>query len=192
MAVQAQQGDVIVNPNTKVYTRGLGSQLLELDLGVGLPLWSGPDETGAMTPGANLSLGATGSFKWSSFLDPSFALGLDISGFLSTGPNGNSFYDIPIGLRTSYFMRLSENFQMPVHLTTALNIMAYRDLTYVGLALKPGFSIIWDATKDWSFGLNVTWWWLPEWYTDPTGTPPSTQTRSVHILELTVSALHNF
>jgi len=181
------------DPNIQAYSRNLGSQLFEIDLGAGIPLFSHPDQNGGITWGSHLNLGGTASLKWSAFLDPNVALGLDISGLFSSGPNGNAFSMFPIGVRVSDFLKIpNAPIQVPLNLTLAVNIMRYRDLSYVGFAAKAGFSVFWDATRDWSFGLNVLWWWAPEIYTNQSGTPPASQTRHAHFLEISLSALYNF
>lgn len=136
--------------------------------------------------------GGTGALKWSSFINDSVAIGADVSGMIVSGPNDYAVSIFPLGVRISNFFRLNQDFQLPVHFTTAMNFMRYKDLSYFGIAFKPGVSLYWDATKDWSFGLNLVYWFIPEWYTNSTGTPPSSHTRYGNLLEVTVSALYNF
>jgi len=192
--VFAQSADIPrKTPAAQVVTRALGSQIFQVDLGLGIPLMSANPYTGTITPGANLDVGGSGSIKWSAFLDSSFALGVDVAGLFTTGPNGKAFSMFPIGIRASNFFRIEgAPLQIPIHLTAALNIMRYKDLSYVGFAIKPGFGIYWDATKDWSFGLNTTWIWAPEIYTDTSGAVPINHTRHAHFLEVTLSALYSF
>jgi hypothetical protein len=175
-----------------IYGKALGSQIFEINLGLGIPLFSFPSVDGGLVPGANLKVGGMGSFKWASFLNESLSLGIDIGGFVSEGPNASIFTSFPLGLRLSNYFRLADSLQLPVHLGLGVNYMRYRDTDYIGFIVKPGFGIYWDASKDWAFGLNIAWWLMPELYAGLENAPPQNHTRFGNVLEVTLSALYSF
>jgi hypothetical protein len=172
--------------------RTLGSQTFEIDLGLMVPLFSS-DAAGTINPGGNLGLGGAGHIKWGAFVSQYLSFGVDLGGSLVTGPNsftnGTSFGLVNIGPHVTANFRLG-NFQVPVFLSPAFSIMTYSTTTYLGFAVRPGVGLYYDVTPDWSFGLNLQYWWVPELYAGPT--PPVSQNRFGNFLEISVSALYSF
>jgi hypothetical protein len=97
----------------------------------------------------------------------------------------NMYYAVPFGVRAGYQF-LWGRFEFPVNLFLGAVPQKYRDKGYFGLILKPGASAFWRFNADWSFGLNLAWWWVPQW-TDA----PSENVQG-NFLELTLSARYHF
>ena len=183
-------------PVDTIAPRVLGSNTFQIDLGLYVPLFSLNDNGSVFTPGANLTLGGAARLKWSAFLNSSLALGIDLSGAFTGGPNSannNTYFFIAnIGPHITNFFRIG-NFEFPLSFSPALNIMNYGTNTYVGFSLRPGIGVYYDVTPSWSFGLNIQYWWCPEIFLNnsPNGLSP-VNNRYGNMLEISISALYSF
>ena len=179
----------------RVISRVLGNQYLNIALGLQIPLFIHNPNPPAGTPAVqstNLNLGGSLSVAWAIFLENSFSLGLDVSAAFSGDLNDKSFFTVPITLHANYFFRFFP-FELPIHLGLGLNIIGYNEIVTTGLLVKAGTSFYWNAFEDWSFGLNVMYWWQPELYSDDDpNTPPASMSRLGNFLEITLSAMYNF
>ena len=166
---------------------GLGDQMLAINLGIMAPLFfaGGPDGI----QNTNLSLGGLGSLEWASYLNNNVALGMELGGAFAFTPNGRALFMVPITAKISYVFR-SYPFSFPVFLGAGLNISRLEDQTKFDPILKPGASFYWTYNPEWSFGLNTTYWWVPQFYRGPE--PPSGDTRYGNFLEISLSALYHF
>jgi hypothetical protein len=174
--------------------RVLGDQYLNIGIGMQIPLFihNPSPESGetAINP-TNLKLGLTGSLGWAAFLNNNISLGLDVAAAYSADVNKAGFFTVPFTINAAYFLR-SSPFEIPIHLGFGMNIMKYKDITTLGIMAKSGVSLYWNAIQDWSFGLNLMYWWMPEIYSKTDGEIPTTMTRIGNFLEVTVSAMYNF
>ena len=69
--------------------------------------------------------------------------------------------------------------------------MKLEDVLNLTWIIKPGFSTIWKYNINWGFGLNVVYWWVPQfWLTD--GKIDMNNARMGNFLELTLTAQYNF
>lgn len=187
--------DEVPEQNT-VITRVLGDQYLNISAGLQIPLFihnpnppSGTDAIGNI----NLNPGVISSIAWGVFLENNFSLGLDVSATYSTDLNAKSFFAVPIGIHADYFFRFFP-FELPLHLGVAIDIMSYNSIITPGLLAKAGLSFYWNTFDDWSFGLNLMYWWVAELHfaDDNPRTPDPNMTRFGNFLEITLSAMYNF
>jgi len=131
-----------------------------------------------------LSIGGTGSLAFNYFLTSNFFLGGELSGMFSGSRRGNMLYMVPFGVRAGYQFMLGR-FEIPVSLFAGAAAQSYIEKDYFGLILKPGASVFWRFTTDWSFGLNCNWWFVPQW-------PQNGYNVNGNFIELTLSARYNF
>ncbi|WP_425277193.1 TP0733 family outer membrane beta-barrel protein [Salinispira pacifica] len=175
-------------------TRVLGDQYLTIGLGTPIPLFiydpPGSDGESAVKP-MNLKVGMAGGLGWSAFVNNNMSLGLEVNASYNADPNGEGFFIVPMGLQTNYFLRAFP-FEIPLHFGSGLTISRYKDLTTFSFMLKGGAAMYWNATEDWSFGLNLNYWWLPEIYRDNGSGAPASMTRFGNFLEVTIRAMYNF
>ena len=151
-----------------------------ITLGVLFPIYfSGIDNNNH-----GLSIGGTGSLAFNYFVTSNFFLGGELSGMFSSSRRGNMLYMVPFGVKAGYQFMLGR-FEIPVSLFAGAAPQSYIEKNYFGLILKPGASVFWRFTTDWSFGLNAAWWFVPQW-------PKNGYNVIGNFIELTLSARYNF
>ena len=170
-----------VDYNRTLYTRG--DKIFTISLGMLFPTVF----TGALGEnGIGLStIGGTGSMAFNIFLNSHFFLGGEFGGMF-VGTRGRSMlYMIPFGARIGYQL-VYRRFEFPLSLLVGAAPQLYlQNSNYFGLVLKPGASVFWRFTQDWSFGLNNIWWFVPQW-------PKNGKNAYGNFLELTLSARYHF
>ncbi|MFO8063596.1 MAG: hypothetical protein R6V29_03085 [Spirochaetia bacterium] len=166
-------------------TYSLGDQTLAINMGLFIPLFysGGPDGTA----NANLSLGGTGSLQWNSYLNNNMTLGGELSGMFAFTPNERALFMVPLTVRYSYIFR-AYPFEFPLHIGAGVNFSRLEEQGKIDPIVKPGASVLWNMNPDWAFGLNLTYWWVPQWYTGDL----SDDTRYGNFLETTLSAVYHF
>jgi hypothetical protein len=128
------------------------------------------DESGSaydsqIKPG--LSLGAIGL---NFFLTSGFFVGGEFSLGFSWTIN-EILFQLPFGARLGYQFTLNSprlpsllnRFEFPVSIMVGLYSQSYLSKNYFGLFLKPEVAAYFRFNSDWSFGVNVGWWWVPQW-----------------------------
>lgn len=165
-----------------VYSSGQLS--LHISAGLLIPLFFRYFDGGA-TP-TNLSLGATGALHLGVHLDNHWMLGAEVGAMFARSLQESTFYMVPITARASYIFHLFP-FEIPVFLGTGLVIEKYGDRARADFILKPGFSAVWKYNMLWSFGLNVSYWWVPSpWSDDPS------KAMMGNFLDVTATVQRNF
>lgn len=167
------------------YTASLyarGDKTFVISLGILFPTYfSGKGISGSQI---GLSLGGTGSLAFNYFFGSHFFLGGELSGMFAGTRGGNMLYIIPFGVRVGYQFVI-RSFEFPLTLMIGAAPQRYLEKGYFGLILKPGASVFWRFSPDWSFGLNGIWWFLPQW-------PKNGYTAYGNFMELTLSARYHF
>jgi hypothetical protein len=116
---------------------------------------------------AGLTLGAIGL---NFFLTPGIFVGGEFSLGFSWTIN-NILFQLPFGVRLGYQFTLNSpklpsflnRFEFPVSIMVGMYSQNYQTRNYFGLFLKPEISTYFRFNSDWSFGVNVGWWWVPQW-----------------------------
>lgn len=187
----AQDIPAELNPLDTLEKRTLGSQTFQLDLGLFVPLFNYTTvEPIEIITDTNLEIGGSGHVRWSAFFNDVLAIGFDIGGNVTTGPNDKVFGNLLIGPRLSAVFRAGM-FQIPLAITPAFSLLSYGSQTYAGFALRPEVGFYVDLDKDWALGLNVGYTWTPEDYVD-NSTIPASEERVGNALELTLSIMYSF
>jgi hypothetical protein len=171
-----------------VYT--LGQQTLSISAGLFIPLFfQSFDWEYAKT---NLKLGAAGSLQWGIHLSNNWMTGIEVGGMISKDINDQPFFMLPITAKGTYIIHFFP-FEFPIFVGTGLNFVKLGNkkvgldalnLTWI---IKPGFSTIWKYNVNWGFGLNVVYWWVPQFWSDD-----SDKGRMGNFLEITLTAQYNF
>ena len=162
----------------------LGQQTLSISAGLFVPLFlQSFDWEYAKT---NLKLGAAGSLQWGIHLSNNWMTGLEVGGVLSKDINDASFFMLPITAKAAYIIHFFP-FEFPIFVGTGLNIVKLEDVLNLTWIIKPGFSSIWKYNINWGFGLNVVYWWVPQFWSDD-----HDKGRMGNFLELTLTAQYNF
>lgn len=158
------------DPSDLVLTRLVGENILSINLGTLLPLFSYNPNNGEATAlmgtaeNPKLSPGLLTLIRWGSYVAPGINLGLDITWAINFGANGDLMSQFsPFQPRISFYV--SEGVvEIPLHIAIGPNFMSYKESSILTPLLRFGGSFIWNAVPDWGFGLNVMYWWVPELY----------------------------
>lgn len=143
------------------------------------------DAEGRRYPHNLFVVGGMGALSYNYFLSPHWFIGGELSGMFIKTKN-SMLYIVPMGVRGGYQFILSR-FEFPLSLMLGLAPQKFLDEGYFGyLFLKPQVSAFWRFSPEWSFGLNVAWWWVPQWPRDPSKNAVG------NFLELTLSARIHF
>jgi hypothetical protein len=142
------------------YSRG--DVMVTLSLGALFPILflDGSTEPAKAYDG-NIKIGGVGSLGLNYFLTSDIFLGGEINGGFSGSVN-NILIQFPFGMRAGYQFILGR-FEFPLSLLVGMSSQTYLTKHYFGLFLKPEVSAYWRFNPEWSFGLNVGWWWVPQW-----------------------------
>jgi hypothetical protein len=163
------------------YTRG--DKTFNINLGVLLPLFF--TSASGKSLDNNINLGGTGSLGYNYFLNSHVFVGGILQGSFSQTVGKNFLYLIPIGFTAGYQFILSR-FEFPLSVTVGGMTEQYLTFNGYWLFLKPQASGFFRFNSDWSFGLNVAWWIVPQW----TNTPEKDATGN--FLEITLAARYHF
>jgi hypothetical protein len=159
-----------------------GEQNFSLTLGPVIPLfYTGENEIAD----ANVNVGGGLYLSYNYFFTPHFFVGGEAGGMFSGTIGENMLYIVPFGLRAGYQVTLGK-FEFPFSLMIGGATQKYLETDYFGLFLKPMASVFFRLTPDWSFGLNASWWIVPEWTKEPR------KNMEGHFLEISLSARYHF
>lgn len=164
----------------------LGDQFFSLKAGLFIPLFFGTPSWGVEA--TNLTLGGTGNIEWGAFLNGSLSLGADLSGLFAFSPLGRTLIIIPLTAKLTWWLRAG-SFDFPLHMELGVNFTKLDADLYFGMIVKPGVSAYWNMNSEWSFGLNVVYWWVPQWYARA---DMREYTRYGNFMNVTLSALYHF
>jgi len=169
-----------------VYT--LGQQTLSISAGLFVPLFfQSFDGDYADT---NLKTRAAGSLQWGIHLTNNWMTGIEVGGMISKDINDQSFFMLPITARGAYIIHFFP-FEFPIFVGTGLNFVKLEDVLNLTWIIKPGFSSIWKYNINWGFGLNVVYWWVPQFWLKK-GEIDKANGRMGNFLEITLTAQYNF
>jgi hypothetical protein len=107
-------------------------------------------------------IGGMGSLAFSYFFTPNWFFGGELRGmFIGTGA-GNNLFTVTLGPYVGYQLTAGR-FEFPIRLMTGIAPQTYVGKEYLGWIINPGTSIFYRYNPEWSFGLNLQWWMLPQW-----------------------------
>jgi hypothetical protein len=165
----------------------LGQQTLSISAGLFIPLFFQSFPIFSPTyESTNLKLGAALSLQWGIHLSNNWITGVEVGGALSKDINDTSFFMLPITAKAGYIIHFFP-FEFPIYLGTGLNFIKLGDVLNLTWIIKPGFSSVWKYNINWGFGLNVVYWWVPQFWPDD-----SEEGRMGNFLEITLTAQYNF
>lgn len=108
------------------------------------------------------AVGGTLNLSYNYWLGSHLFVGGEIGGMTGSTLRKNSFFIIPIGLRAGYQF-IVQRFEFPLALTIGFAPQKYLEQGYFGFFMKPTASAFFRLNPDWSFGINTSWWWVPQW-----------------------------
>jgi hypothetical protein len=184
---QEDGNDPSVEPDWDVYDTDLyafGDQLFLLSLGTMFPavfVNNGKVINHNFSP----PVGGMLSLSYNFFLNSHFFAGAEISFMFNATLGKNTVYIIPAGIRAGYQFLLWR-FEFPVGLTVGMTWHRLLNLSYYGFFMKGSGSAYYRFNSEWSFGLDASWGWFPEWTKDPKKNVDG------NIVTLTFSARYHF
>jgi len=129
-------------------------------------------------------VGGTGALTFVYFLNPNFFLGGELSAMFTGTRGGNMLYVVPMGIRAGYQF-VYGRFEYPLSLMIGIAPQKKQEDGYFGFIAKGSASVFWRFSPDWSFGLNTSWWFVPQW-------PKEGPNVIGNFFELTLSARYHF
>lgn len=163
-------------------TRTLGDQVFQIAVGPMIPLFF-QSLTGVAPTG--LTLGGAGSLQWNAYVSRDWRVGIEVGGMFAFSRRSNTLLMVPITARAVYTLS-AYPFEFPLFAGLGINVVKYIDDVYVDPIFKPGIGAYWQFDVTWSFGLNLTYWWVPHISSTPS------DTRFGNFLEISLSVLYNF
>jgi hypothetical protein len=161
-----------------MYTKG--DQFFSVNLGLLIPT------VFAGVPYHNLDIpDFTGFLSYNFFIDARWYVGGELGGMFAGTRQKNMLFIVPIGIRGGYQFVVGR-FEFPVGAALGLAATRYLDHSYPGFYMKGGGSAYFRFNPDWSFGFNVYWWWVPQWFGDKKYNVDG------NYLEITLSARYHF
>jgi len=137
-----------------------GDQTFCINLGLVFPLFFVEQKEGKLSN--QMNMGGMGSLAYNYFLGPNWFLGGELGGMFASTTGKNMFYIVPIGFRVGYQFVLSR-FEFPLSFLIGFAPQSYNQRSYFGLFAKPGAGAFFRIKPEWSFGLNTSLWWVPQW-----------------------------
>ncbi len=160
----------------------LGDQNFSLTAGAAIPLFYTGQNGRVKT---NITVGGLLSLSYNFFLPLNFFVGAEAGGMFAGTLGKNMIYIVPFGVRAGYQLNLGR-FEFPISFMIGGAVQRYLETDYLGLFMKPSLSAFFRATDTWSFGLNASWWIVPQWVKE------SRKNMTGHFLEVSLSARFHF
>lgn len=165
-----------------LYTRG--DQTFIISMGTIFPtifINQGEIVTHNLTP----PVGGSGSLAYCYFLNSNVFLGGDLTFQFINTLGGNALYLIPLGIRAGYQFNVWK-LEFPILAGVGMAWHRYIGMGHYGLYAKAGFGGYFRATASWSFGINASWFWYPQWTED------KQKNIDGNFVELVLSARYHF
>jgi hypothetical protein len=162
-----------------------GDQTFTISLGTIFPTFF-TDAHGLIPDRCKLNpVGGTGFLTYSIFLNSHVFLGGELGGMFNATLAGNTMFIIPIGFKAGYQF-IVKRFEFPLGLTVGFAPQRYLEKGYFGFFLKPIAGGFFRFNPDWSFGINTSWWWVPQWPKD------SDKQINGNFIDINLSARYHF
>ena len=134
--------------------------------------------------------GSLGPLAYAYFFNAHFFLGGEVAFYFSYTLGKNIVYFIPIGVRAGWQFVI-HRFEIPLSVTIGVIPERYLNHSYLGMFVKGEVSVYFRFSPDWSFGLNTSWNWYPQWPKENGEYKPE---RNIYanIIGLTLAARYHF
>ena len=160
-----------------------GDKTFNISLGVIFPTLF--IQNGKVMDSKMSAVGGTGNLGFNFFLNAHFFVGGELGGQFNSTIGKNTLFIIPIGIRGGYQF-LIWKMEIPISLVIGIAPQKYIAQDYAGLFIKGGVSAYYRFSPDWSFGLDFSWAWFPQWTKEPE------KNADGHFINLVLSARYHF
>jgi len=166
----------------------LGDQMFIINAGLFIPLFFFDKSCDVMK--TNLTLGGNLSFLWQVFLSNHVSLGGELGGMFALSPNKHVLYMIPLTVKATYWFRFYP-FEIPISLGLGGNLSILEEAAHIDFIAKPQIGFYWNFNEEWAFGLNVTYWFVPQIYSG-SGKVESGHSMFGNFMDASLSVLFRF
>ena len=174
--------------DTYVESYSLGDQMFIINAGLFIPLFF--FDRGGDVMKTNLTLGGNLSFLWQVFLSNHISIGGELGGMFALSPNKHVLYMIPLTVKTTYWFRFYP-FEIPISLGLGGNLSILEEAAHIDFIAKPQVGFYWNFNEEWAFGLNVTYWFVPQIYSG-SGKVESGHSMFGNFMDASLSVLFRF
>ena len=144
-----------------------GTQNFTFSLGPRFPLFVLFPSDWDFNTGQFKPLGFCGSSGWEMFTSENQAFGVEMGYGANQVVDGERFFSVPLLATSRWYPLPASAVDFPLTLKGGFaysRMNALEDQVYLGFALAPSVGLLWRSLPSWSFGLEMSWWVLPEWY----------------------------
>lgn len=155
-------------PQTAINSRTLGDQSFAISVGLFIPIAFQVlrDDPGlgvsAGTYTGQLKIGGVGSLAYNAYLGRNLKVGLRVTGQFAADINGNYMYQIPITARATWEFHPWSRISIPVFLGIGVDLISWKQNLIAAPIFRPGFGVYFDWNAEWSFGLDISYWFVPQ------------------------------
>ena len=183
-----EEDDEDYDKDTYVETYSLGDQMFFINAGLFIPLFFFDRSLDVYD--TNLTLGGNGSLSWQVFLSNHLSVGAELGGMFALSPNKRILYMIPLTVKATYWIRFFP-FEIPIGLGLGGNLSIFDEAAHIDFIAKPQVGFYWNFNEEWAFGLNVTYWFVPQIYSG-SGKVPSDNSMFGNFMDASLSVLFRF
>jgi len=111
--------------------------------------------------------GGYGSIGWNVFMNSDLSLGAEIGYAYRMAVNREPYTTVPVLFNLSYFPNISGDIDVPITLGIGGAYHMYDDLTaqrVLSPIIVPKIQTLLHTSKQWAFGLEAGYWFIPEIY----------------------------
>ena len=114
----------------------------------------------------NMDLGGSGSLSYSYYLTSSLFVGGEIQISFNATLGKHFVFLIPISAHVGYQF-IYRRFEFPLVFSLGGASQMYNGYDLYGMYVKTQASGYYRFNQEWSFGVNTSFWWLPQWTSEP-------------------------
>lgn len=142
-----------------------GDQFIRMGLQLGIPLFNtSPEKFAVKTniyPGGSIFLG------YSYYLTKGVSIGGDIAFNFYPTLGSNLYFAIPFTINSGYTFATGK-FRIPLTFGIGGDFQSYNGTRYFSLFFRPQAGCFYQYSPEWSFGGELSWDIVPQWYKDKT------------------------
>ena len=160
-----------------------GDQFIRMGLQLGIPLFNTSPEKFAIYskiyPGGSIFLGYT------HYLTKGVSIGGDIAFTFHLTRGSNLYFAIPFTINSGYTFAI-DKFRIPLTFGIGGDFQSYNGTRYFSLFFRPQAGVFYQYSPEWSFGGELSWDIVPQWYKD------KSFTRTGNFLNIGFAARYHF
>lgn len=167
--------------------RNQGDQTFSFNVGFISPLFSQALDGTITSFEDHINTGFSGALEWHAYLNSNMKIGGTLSGMFAFTPNDRVYSMVPLMAIYTYTFNFHP-FTVPLSIGTGVSFNRLDSLFQVTPIVQPAVGIFYNIDHEWSIGLNVAYWWVPELYFDDL----QDESRFGNFIEPSISLLYHF